>query len=167
MNGQERRNEILHILNNSKLEVSATSLAKKFAVSRQIIVGDIALLRALGHRITALPKGYIIDSNQSEYNSFNVIVKHTPKETIKELTALVNANVIVLDVTINHPTYGILKGDLNIKTLKDIELFLKNRPNLLSSLTDGVHVHTLLYKDKKDLNAALNALNELGFIYND
>ena len=45
-----RREEILRILGESDGCVSANQFAERFGVTRQIIVSDIALLRANGHR---------------------------------------------------------------------------------------------------------------------
>ena len=60
MNAQERRREILICLNSSKGPVSAAALAARLGVSRQIIVGDVALLRAAGEAISATPRGYVV-----------------------------------------------------------------------------------------------------------
>ena len=46
MTGEERRQTIINLLKNSHQPVSGTSLAKTLQVSRQVIVQDIALLRA-------------------------------------------------------------------------------------------------------------------------
>ena len=48
MNAAERRIKITHLLAQSDGPVSATALAAQCGVSRQIIVGDVALLRAGG-----------------------------------------------------------------------------------------------------------------------
>ena len=44
MSGEERRGKIIQALKNSDKAVSATTLAKEFDVSRQVIVQDVALL---------------------------------------------------------------------------------------------------------------------------
>ena len=46
MNGEERRKKILNILSSAKSPVAGVKLAKDLDVSRQVIVQDIALLRA-------------------------------------------------------------------------------------------------------------------------
>ena len=46
MDAQERRQAIARRLERARSPVSATALAREFSVSRQIIVGDVALLRA-------------------------------------------------------------------------------------------------------------------------
>ena len=53
MNSQQRRQQLLVLLRQNSGPVSATAIAKEFGVSRQIIVGDVALLRAAGEQISA------------------------------------------------------------------------------------------------------------------
>ena len=60
MNAAQRRDAILSILSAAEGSVSASQLAAQFNVSRQIIVGDVALLRAGGANISATPRGYVI-----------------------------------------------------------------------------------------------------------
>ena len=51
MNGEDRRKQILDILGSAKGPVSGASLASRLHVSRQVIVQDIALIRAANHNI--------------------------------------------------------------------------------------------------------------------
>ena len=60
MGGQERREQILKILKNRKEPVAGTELAKRLQVSRQIIVQDMALIRANGVDILSTNRGYMI-----------------------------------------------------------------------------------------------------------
>ena len=60
----KRRTQILEVLGESEEPISATTLAKRFSVSRQIIVGDIALLRAAAHEISATPRGYVLQKSR-------------------------------------------------------------------------------------------------------
>ena len=53
MNAVQRREALSRCLTETPCPVSATALAQRFSVSRQIIVGDIALLRASGAEISA------------------------------------------------------------------------------------------------------------------
>ena len=46
MNQTERRSRILDILRDADISISASKLAAEFGVTRQIIVSDIAILRA-------------------------------------------------------------------------------------------------------------------------
>ena len=59
MHSDERRKAIASILRAADGPISASALAEKFSVSRQIIVGDIALLRSSGEEILATPRGYV------------------------------------------------------------------------------------------------------------
>ena len=61
LNAKERRQAILEQLKRAEKPVSATALARQYGVSRQIIVGDVALLRAGGEPISATPRGYVLD----------------------------------------------------------------------------------------------------------
>ena len=60
MRAEERRQAILEHLRQSSRPVSAGLLAERFSVSRQVVVGDVALLRASGADISATPRGYVI-----------------------------------------------------------------------------------------------------------
>ncbi|EQD76356.1 Helix-turn-helix, type 11 domain protein, partial [mine drainage metagenome] len=56
-NDDLRRQQLLHALETSKEPLSGAYLAELFRVSRQIIVKDIALLRAEGHEIDSTMAG--------------------------------------------------------------------------------------------------------------
>ena len=56
MNTIDRREDIVRRLTISAEPISASSLAAAYGVSRQIIVGDIALLRASGEKISSTPR---------------------------------------------------------------------------------------------------------------
>jgi biotin operon repressor len=60
MTADARRTAIREALASSTKPVSAAALAPRVSVSRQIIVGDIALLRAAGAEIDATPRGYVM-----------------------------------------------------------------------------------------------------------
>ena len=60
MDGDERREQIIKILSENTLPVAGTELAARLGVSRQIIVQDIALLRAGNKNILSTNKGYIL-----------------------------------------------------------------------------------------------------------
>lgn len=55
MTAAQRRSAIYDQLTAAQTPISATALAQQFSVTRQVVVGDIALLRAEGHSITATP----------------------------------------------------------------------------------------------------------------
>ena len=60
MNGEQRREKIIDILNSSSKPVSGVALASMLNVSRQVIVQDIALIRASDNEISSTNRGYVI-----------------------------------------------------------------------------------------------------------
>ena len=168
MDSTTRKNNILKILNQASGPVSATALAKELGVSRQIIVGDVALLRASGCDINATPRGYIIASAATS-NRTRIVCQHTDTDTKKELTVMVDNGCHVIDVIVEHPVYGQLTGLLNIASRYDIKVFLQkvasSDAHSLCELTDGIHIHTIEYPDKDSLERTILELKEAGFIY--
>ena len=65
MNTSERRKEILKTLRSSDFPVAARELAAKFGVSRQVIVQDMAVIRASTPGILSTTKGYTIQQENS------------------------------------------------------------------------------------------------------
>lgn len=168
MSGETRRNEILTIIANSEKPISASSLAQKYKVSRQIIVGDVALLRATGHDITATARGYVMYTESTDRFVGKIAVSHSLSNTEVELKALLDLNIYIQDVTVEHPIYGEITGQLNIRNQSDLETFIYNithkKAELLSSLTQGVHLHTISCPDKKTYLKAQEVLKEQGFL---
>ncbi|MBQ5671776.1 MAG: transcription repressor NadR, partial [Oscillospiraceae bacterium] len=113
MNAETRRKKILEQLSASDKPVSATALAKMFSVSRQVIVGDIALLRASGADITATPRGYVL-SKEAVGHTRTVAVQHSPQQTKQELCIFVDNGCTVEDVIVEHPIYGQIVGQLHL-----------------------------------------------------
>ena len=136
MSGKERREEILQRITNSKTPVSGAALAKSCEVSRQVIVQDIALIRAAG---------YICSSPVRETRVFEV--NHTDEQMQDELNTIVDFGGVVLDVIVRHEVYGELRAELNISSRNKVALFMeeirqgKSRP--LKNITSGEHFHTV------------------------
>lgn len=165
MTGDLRRSRILKKLSNSGQAIPARIFAESYDVSRQVIVGDIALLRAEGHPIVATNKGYLIKEETEGLLKKYLAMNHTKEETRLELETFVKYGVIVESVTVEHPVYGEITGQLNIETKEDIEAFLDREPELLSVLTQGVHIHTVLCADKESYQAVKEALSQKGLLY--
>ena len=165
-----RRATIIKKINQSKVPVSASSLANQLGVSRQVIVGDVALLRAQGHEIVATAKGYIVPEfrDPNQYIG-KVACYHSPENTKDELSIIINAGAIVLDVIVEHEFYGEIVGQLNLKAQSDIDMFLHkvkmSEIKLLSELTMGVHLHTIACRDNFHFEEVCHALNEVGYLY--
>ena len=60
LDGERRREEIIRLLAGSRSPVSGTELARRLKVSRQVIVQDVALLRAVNKNILSTNKGYLL-----------------------------------------------------------------------------------------------------------
>lgn len=166
MNAAQRRSHILQILQASPQPVSATALAGRLGVSRQIIVGDVALLRAAGADITATPRGYVILSPSGLVR--RVAVRHRPDQMERELTLMVDQGCTVLDVMVEHPVYGQLTGRLDLSSRHDVAEFTRrvsdSRSQPLAALTDGIHLHTLSCPDEAAWQRVRQALEQAGFL---
>lgn len=165
--GKARRAAVEQALEQAGGPVSAAALAKQFSVSRQIIVGDIALLRAAGAEILATPKGYVLGRRSAGVER-TVACIHAPEEMEDELNAIVDAGGEVADVIVEHPVYGQLTGILGVSSRYDVQEFLQRvrtddaRP--LSDLTGGIHLHTIRCKDDKTFQRIQKTLKKAGFL---
>ena len=167
MNSSERRGRILEYLKGADRPLSATALAQKLAVSRQIIVGDVALLRAAGEGITATPRGYVLERPRTGIVG-TVACLHSGDDMERELTLMVDQGCTVENVIVEHPVYGQLTGPLELSSRYDIAEFIRtveeNAARPLSLLTDGIHLHTLRCPDQATLDRTVAALGEAGFL---
>ncbi len=109
MNAAERRGRILEYLRSSDGPLAAAALAQKLSVSRQIIVGDVALLRAVGHPVTATPRGYVLDGPRPGIVR-TVACVHSGADMERELTLVVDQGCTVENVIVEHPVYGQITG---------------------------------------------------------
>ncbi len=162
-----RRHELLKVLRESKEPISGGQFADLFGVSRQVIVHDIALLRAEGQAIDATTRGYRMASGPIGLRDV-FAVRHSPAETETELMALVDLGIVVKEVIVDHPLYGELRGGLELRSRRDVDLFLErlreHGGQLLSVLTGGAHVHTVEAPDAVTLAAGRQALAQLGIL---
>ncbi len=144
MTAEERRAAILDILARSAGPVSATRLAGRFGVSRQLIVGDVALLRAGGAAIAATARGYVIWKREAGPLR-QVACRHRGEDMEAELLVMVDNGCTVVDVIVEHPVYGQLTGALGLRSRYDVGQFIRRAQAAqpLSLLTEGVHLHTL------------------------
>ena len=168
MKSDERRSNIIEMLMKEKRAIKGTTLAESFNVTRQIIVKDIAILRAKGNNIIATPDGYMINEDNSNRVKSVIAVNHNDEEVIKELEIVVKYGGIIEDVIVEHPLYGEIRGILMIKNLNDLNKF-KNSLNQidakpLSMLTNGVHLHTISADSVENMELIKEELKESGFI---
>jgi hypothetical protein len=170
MKSEERRKKILDILRYEKEPIAANKLAERFQVSRQIIVGDIALLRAANNMIMATPKGYILNDsiiNDTAYVG-TIACKHDADQTLDELYTILDYGGEIIDVIVEHPIYGQLIGCLNISSRYDAYQLVNNineqKTKPLSTLTVGIHIHNIRCRDKDAFELIKTKLCEKGYL---
>ncbi|AFS77104.1 3H domain-containing protein [Gottschalkia acidurici 9a] len=145
---EERRREISNILISTDKPIKGTELASRFDVSRQVIVQDIALLRAEGFDVIATPQGYIVPKYNNNKILKTIVSKHFSIDEVEdELVTMVDYGAKIVDVIVEHPIYGEMRGILDIGYKDEVNEFLKEVKNgnaeFLSTLTDGIHIHTI------------------------
>ena len=165
MDAGTRRREILGLLTAARTPLAATRLGSQLGVSRQVIVGDVALLRAEGHPIRATNRGYVL-ARPTTRPRRSIAVQHTREDSATELRAIIEAGGSVLDVSVEHRLYGQITVDLLIRTTEDLSHFLRRLPRstTLSELTNGWHTHTIEADDEATLDRVEAALEALGFL---
>ena len=166
MKANERRSEMLSFLGNSRQPVSAGCLSAKFGVSRQVIVQDIAILRAEGCSVISTSRGYMVEtSNRAE----RVIkCRHTLDELADEGKIIISLGGRVENIFVNHRIYGKISAALNLVTMTDVEelnrSLVAGASKPLMSVTDGYHYHTVSADSEETLNEIENKLREKGFL---
>lgn len=166
MKAKERREEILNILKENKQPISGDQLATRLNVSRQVIVQDIALIRANGVDIFSTNRGYILIEENKNTRVFKVI--HNSEEVEKELNLYVDLGGKVEDVFVYHKVYGIIKADMNIKSRMDVKKYLENistgKSTQLMKLTSNYHYHTISAETEEILDLIQEKLMKEGFL---
>ena len=165
-----RREQILHLLESQHKPVSGTVLARLFQVSRQVIVQDIALLRAENKNILSTNKGYVLFQPTTEDSTHKLVVcvSHSTEDNEKELNCIVDNGGHVLDVSVEHDLYGQISADLIIKNRADVLEFIEHmnqgHSKPLKVLTSDIHYHTIEATDRSILNRIESKLDSLGFL---
>lgn len=169
MDGEERREKILEILKGRDGKVRGSELADRLEVSRQVIVGDMALLKARGLPVMSTPRGYYLDTGHQEGYRKTLVCCHDRTRTGEELALIISAGGMIHDVSVEHEVYGTLTAGLEIRSLEDMNAYLqkmktKNAP-LLSSISGGIHSHLVETKGKEDMDRVEEILRKAGFLY--
>lgn len=166
MNGEERRKVMLDCIRKSNAPLSGSRLAELFGISRQVVVQDIALLRAADCEIISTNRGYLCTSGQRVRRIFEV--KHTEKEIAEELYAIVDCGGTVEDIFIRHEVYGELRAEMHLSSRRQVKEFLGEIQNggsaPLSHITSGHHYHTILAESEDVLDSIEEELKELGYL---
>ncbi|AOT70411.1 transcription repressor NadR [Geosporobacter ferrireducens] len=169
MLSEKRRQRILEMLKMEEEAVTGGALAKAFDVSRQVIVQDIAVLRAQGYDILATANGYMLPKPQPSDRYLKAIAcRHMGYEEMEEeLTIMVDMGAKILDVVVDHPVYGKISRNLMICSRMDVQDFMHKvktqRAEPLSSLTGGEHIHHLELPSERAYKRMMETLVEKGF----
>lgn len=166
MRGQERREQIVNIIKSSDKPMAGTELAKRLGVSRQVIVQDMALIRANGIEVMSTNRGYIIQETKEVSRVFKVI--HTDEQVEEELNIFVDLGGKVEDVFVYHKVYGVIKASMNIKSRRDVKAYMEGissgKSTNLMNLTSNYHYHTITAEDEHTLDLIQEELNKKGFL---
>lgn len=166
--GDDRRRRMINWMRAHRVPIRGGELARRFQVSRQCVVQDMAILRASGKEVLATPRGYRLPEGPKRSHQAILACRHEPERTEEELQILVDHGVKVLDVIVEHPFYGELRGSLMIESRADVQDFLRQmrtlRATLLSSLTSGVHLHTVEASRAEMIAQARARLRARGFL---
>lgn len=166
MKGLDRRKEIIARLLSADSPISGGALAENFSVSRQIIVGDISLLKASGYDILSTHHGYILQGSPLKERVLKL--KHSTEETEDELNTIVDLNGTVADVFVWHKVYGKVQAKLNIFSRLQVKQFIEGvrsgKSSELMNITGGYHYHTVRAESEQALDAIEEALRKKGYI---
>ena len=170
MTGEQRRTEIRQMLQQTQHPLTGTALARELHVSRQVIVQDIALMRAENHRIISTNKGYLLrpDTPQASQPKRVFVVRHTTEQVMEEFMTVIDLGGRILDVSVEHELYGPIRADLLIENAQDASEFIERlaacRDNPLKVLTDDCHYHTVTAPSEKLLDLIEAELKARGFL---
>ena len=166
MTGSDRRQEILKNIKESDRPVSGSKLAKDYEVSRQVIVQDIALLRASGYDIISTNRGYVLEGQTCAERVFKV--RHTDAQLETELCTIIDLGGQVKNVMVNHKVYGHIEAELGITSRRKVKEFLADiksgKSTPLKNITSDYHYHTVTADSEETLNLIEDELRKLGFL---
>ena len=166
MTGAERREGIIETIKNSSVPVSGTALARKYEVSRQVIVQDIALIRAAGHDIISTHRGYILETKPAVKRVFKV--RHTEEQLEDELQTIVDLGVTIINVKVRHKVYGEVKAPLHIRSRKQVQDFMEDirsgKSSPLMNITSHYHYHEVEADSEETLDQIESALEKKGYL---
>ena len=166
MNKEERLKRIMDILKESDVPVSGSGLAKALNVSRQVIVQDIALIRAQNSGIISTCQGYTIEKKNEFQRIFKV--KHSDEQTEEELNLFVDCGGTIKDVFVYHKVYNVIRAEINIKSRLEVKEYLEKFKNgkskSLKEVTSDYHYHTITAESEKVLDEIMTELGKRGFL---
>lgn len=166
MSGEERRKQMLAMLQKAEQPVSGTALAKAFAVSRQVVVQDIALLRAQDQEIISTCRGYMMRKSSLCQRIFKVC--HSDEQIEEELNLFVDFGGRVEDEFVYHKIYDVIRVKMEIKSRRDVKEYMKQLKSGISKslkdVTSGYHYHTVTADSEQILDQIQEELQRRGFL---
>ena len=168
MNGKTRRKKLIELLKNSDSALSGERLSEALSVSRQIIVQDIALLRAAGCKIISTNRGYLLYPEETLKASRILTVRHSTEDIREELYTIVDLGGSIRNVIVEHEIYGSITGSLNINSRREVDDFVSrvkaSQAVPLKVLGNDVHSHTIEADSEEILDEIEAALSKKHFI---
>lgn len=166
MTGAKRREAIMEMIKNSNVPVSGSALAKKYEVSRQVIVQDIALIRAAGHDIISTHRGYVLETRPTVKRIFKVI--HTEEQLEDELQTIVDLGGTIVNVMVHHRVYGEMTAPLHIRSRKQVQDFVEDirsgKSSPLMNITSQYHYHEVEADSEEILDQIEEELDKKGYL---
>ena len=166
MTGEERRADILSRIRQSSRPVAARALAEIYGVSRQVIVQDMALIRASGHEILSTNRGYLLQERRRISRIFKV--RHSDEQLEEELCAIVDLGGCVENVIVHHKVYGRLEAHLGVDSRRKVRDFLEDlrsgKSSPLKNITSDYHYHEISADSVETLELIEDLLQEKGFL---
>ncbi|OQY10587.1 MAG: transcription repressor NadR [Marinitoga sp. 4572_148] len=158
----ENKEKILKILKSLKTPIKGKDLAERIGVSRQMIIQYVSKLKSEGHKIASTRDGYILEREVGLRKM--IAVKHSSDEIENELISIVKAGGKVLDVIVEHPIYGEIKGRIDVQNEEDVIKFMSllktTKATPLLELANGVHIHTIEVKDEESFKKVKEAIKD-------
>ena len=166
MKTAERRNAILKLLQNAEEPVAARKLAERYGVSRQVIVQDMAVIRAYTPGIISTTKGYVMEQEPRCVREFKV--RHKQSDAAKELNLIVDCGGRVCNISISHRVYGRVSAEMDIRSRQDVTEFIAalndSQSTVLSTATSGYHYHLVEAASEERLDLIGEQLKAAGFL---
>ncbi|GKV67996.1 transcriptional regulator [Sporosarcina sp. NCCP-2716] len=169
--GELRRRKILELLKQAEAPLTGKEIGELTGVSRQVVVGDINLLKAVDEPIVATSRGYLymMPAGAPGLTERIAVCRHGAGQTKEELTIFVDCGVTVKDVRVEHPVYGDLTASIMVSNRMEVKDFLEkveaSNAVYLSALSeDSTHLHTVSAEDPAQIDRAFSALRKAGIL---
>ena len=168
MTGSERRTAIMDQIKNSERPVSGSALARTFQVSRQVIVQDMAVIRASTPGILSTTRGYVLQQDKDIACTREFKVRHGQEKAAEELNLIVDCGGRVKNISISHRVYGRVTAEMDIRSRQDVNEFVQainsSHSSVLSSATSGYHYHLIEASSQERLDLIGKQLKKAGFL---